>query len=52
MRGRIIIGALLATLAFGVPSASAVPVTIQGTPGNDTIRIDALTANAGTPFTK
>jgi hypothetical protein len=50
MRGRIIIGALLATLAFGVPSASAVPVAIQGTPGNDEISILATSAASGTYY--
>jgi hypothetical protein len=52
MRGRIIIGAAIAALALGAPSAAlAAPgaaVTIQGTPGNDLISIVADSPVSGT----
>jgi hypothetical protein len=47
MRGIVLVGALVTALTLGVPAASAVPVTIQGTPGNDEIHIQASTPVSG-----
>jgi hypothetical protein len=47
LRGALALGAALAALAFGAPAASALPVTINGTPGNDEIVVTALTQNSG-----
>jgi hypothetical protein len=48
MRGIVVGAAVLAAIALGAPAASAVPVVIEGTAGNDHIQIDGLAPMAGT----